>query len=86
MSRSAAVSERVAKPVPQAGSARRPGLFRALRSEALKSSHGAPVKVAIALALPFPLLFGPLSGRVDFQSQRNSLNGPRVSAASATRK
>ncbi len=24
--------------------------------------------------------------RVDFQSQRNSLNGPRVSAASATRK
>ncbi len=23
--------------------------------------------------------------RVDFQSQRNSLNGPRVSAASATR-
>lgn len=63
MSRSAAVSERVARSVPQAGSARRPGLFRALRSEALKSSHGAPVKVAIALALPFPLLFGPLSGR-----------------------
>lgn len=25
------------------------------------------------------------SGGVDFQSQRNSLNGPRVSAASATR-
>ena len=24
--------------------------------------------------------------KVDFQSQRNSLNGPRVSAASATRK
>lgn len=24
--------------------------------------------------------------QVDFQSQRNSLNGPRVSAASATRK
>ena len=69
MSRSAAVSERVEKPVPQAGSARRPGLFRALRSEALKSSHGAPVKVAIALALPFPLLFGPLSGRFGMSAE-----------------
>lgn len=31
----------------------------------------------------FPFAIGQL---VDFQSQRNSLNGPRVSAASATRK
>ena len=31
-------------------------------------------------------LFQDEPNRVDFQSQRNSLNGPRVSAASATRK
>ena len=29
---------------------------RALRAEALKSRHGAPVRLAIVLALPFPLL------------------------------
>jgi len=29
---------------------------------------------------------GKADKTVDFQSQRNSLNGPRVSAASATRK
>ena len=31
------------------------------------------------------LLIDDPDDRVDFQSQRNSLNGPRVSAASATR-
>ena len=31
-------------------------------------------------------LVGAKNSVVDFQSQRNSLNGPRVSAASATRK
>lgn len=60
MSRSAAEPTGAA---PTGVSAMRPSLVRTLRSEALKSSHGAPVKVAIALALPFPLLFGPLSGR-----------------------
>ena len=31
------------------------------------------------------IVLNEVGRRVDFQSQRNSLNGPRVSAASATR-
>lgn len=34
----------------------RGSLLSALRSEALKSKHGAPVKLAVIMALPFPLL------------------------------
>ena len=39
------------KPVPMRGS-----FVRALRAEALKSKHAAPLRLAIVLALPFPLL------------------------------
>lgn len=38
------------------GNRSRGAFGRALRSEALKSRHAAPVRLAIALALPFPLL------------------------------
>jgi ABC-2 type transport system permease protein len=42
-----------------------PTFFSALRAEVLKSAHGAPVRLAVALALPFGLLGGivlPLAG------------------------
>lgn len=38
------------------GARGRSSFARALRSEALKSRHAAPVRLAVALALPFPLL------------------------------
>lgn len=37
---------------------------RALRSEALKSRHAAPVRLAVALALPFPLLAAFIALRI----------------------
>ena len=36
--------------------AKRPSLASALRAEALKFKHAAPMRLAIALALPMPLL------------------------------
>lgn len=36
--------------------AKRPSLASALRAEALKFKHAAPVRIAVALALPMPLL------------------------------
>lgn len=39
-------------------------LARAMRAEALKSSHGAPMRLAVALALPFLLLAAFIALRV----------------------
>lgn len=41
----------------------RGGFAAALRAEARKSAPGAPMRLAVLLALPFPLLGGALSGR-----------------------
>ena len=39
-------------------------LVRAVRAEALKSRHGAPARLAVALALPFPLLAAFIAARM----------------------
>lgn len=41
----------------------RASLFAAVRAEVIKAKHGAPLRLALALALPFPLLAGTISGR-----------------------
>ena len=67
------------------------GLVQAGIVESLRGVHGGMrLKVSpddVTIRQVVEAVQGPMvMNEVDFQSQRNSLNGPRVSAASATRK
>ena len=66
------------------------GLVQAGIVESLRGVHGGMrLKVSpddVTIRQVVEAVQGPMvMNEVDFQSQRNSLNGPRVSAASATR-